>query len=157
MPPSLNMLKYLDIGHKDDKWVRLEDVAIRGTPTPVSSLPTPQAIANPKQYLTANATSGYATLSGVALNGGMYDVTLQGCRVTNPGMAACTLSLAPMRATAQSATLENLNVAVNGAVVAATATATPAVTTLTITAPVNVNRIDELRLGNARFVNVAVR
>lgn len=120
-------------------------------------LPSPQAVLNPKQYLTINATSGYGTLSGVALNGGMYDVNLLGCRVAEAGMAACTLTLAPMRATPQAVTLEDLNVAVNGQNVQASASATPTVSTLTVMAPVNVNRIDELRLGNARFLNVGVR
>ena len=153
----VSQIRYLDVGWKKNKFVRLENVSILGNQQPPTPLPAPQPALNPKQYLTLNATNGYGTLSGVSLNGGLYDVNLQGCRPTDGGMAACTLTLTPMRATAQDVTLEDLNVAVNGAAVTATATATPTVMTLTVTAPVNVNRIDELRLGNARFLNVGVK
>lgn len=64
------------------------------------------------------------------------------------------------RATPQAVTLEDLNVSVSAAAVAATATATPTVPTvmtLVVTATMNVNRMDELRLGNARFLNVGVK
>ena len=153
----VSQIRYLDVGWKKNKFVRLENVSILGNQQPLTPLPAPQPALNPKQYLTLNATNGYGTLSGVSLNGGLYDVNLQGCRPADNGMAACTLTLTPMRATAQDVTLEDLNVAVNGAAVVATATATPTVMTLTVTAPVNVNRIDELRLGNARFLNVGVK
>ncbi|WP_425146504.1 hypothetical protein [Deinococcus sp.] len=155
----LNSIRYLDIGKYSGnfKWVRLENVPILGKQQSVTPLPAPQPALTPKQYLTFNATNGYGSLSGVSLNGGLYDVNLQGCHPTTDGLAACTLTLTPMRASAQEVTLEDLNVAVNGAAVTATATATPTVMTLTVTAPVNVNRIDELRLGNARFLNVGVK
>ena len=152
-----NQIRYLDVGWKRNKFIRLENIAILGNQQLPTPLPTPQPALNPKQYLTFNATNGYGTLSGVSLNGGLYDVNLLSCRPTTAGMAACTLTLTPMRATAQDVTLEDLNMAVNGAAVTATATATPTVMTLTVTAPVNVNRIDELRLGNARFLNVGMR
>ena len=155
----LQPIKQFDIGYKDrnGSWVRMENVSILGRPQPVTSLPVPQPALNPKQYLIFNAVNGFGSLSGVSLNGGLYDVNLQGCRLTDGGMAACTLTLTPMRANPQDVTLEDLNVAVNGATVTATATATPTVMTLTVTAPVKVSRIDELRLGDARFLNIAVK
>lgn len=153
----INQIRYLDVGWKKNKFVRLENVAIIGNQQPLTPLPAPQPALTPKQYLTFNATDGYGAISGVSLNGGLYDVYLQGCRPADNGMATCTLTLTPMRAAAQSVTLEDLTVAVNGAAVSATATATPTVMTLSVTAPVNVNRIDELRLGNARFLNVVVK
>ena len=155
-------LTFLDVGNKQasHKWMRVKDIVVKSSATllpPPTPLPIPQPALTPKQYLTFNATNGYGSLSGVSLNGGLYDVNLQRCRPVDNGMAACTLTLAPMRATAQDVTLEDLNVSVNGTAVTATATAMPTVMTLIVTAPVNVNRIDELRLGNARFLNVGVK
>ena len=159
---TVDNIEYLDVGWKGDRynvsdWVRYESVIPPVGRVPLTPLPAPQPALTPKQYLTFNATNGYGSISGVSLNGGLYDINLQGCRPADNGMAACTLTLTPMRASAQEVTLEDLNVAVNGAAVTATATATPTVMTLTVTAPVNVNRIDELRLGNARFLNVGVK
>lgn len=151
----LAAIKYLDLGRKDRQYVRLENVALGGAPT--TPLPTPQAVANPKQYLTTNASQGFGSISGVSLNGGMYDVTLEGCRFSEANQALCTFSLSPMRAAAQAVTLEDFAVSVNGAAAAASASAVPTVTKLQVTVPAGVNRIDEVRFGNARFLNVAVR
>lgn len=155
-------IKYLDIGWKGDQyhasdWVRYESVVPPVARAPLTSFPTPQPALTPGQYLTLDASAGYGNLSGVSLNGGLYDVNLLGCRAASNGMADCTMTLTPMRAPAQRVTLEDLNVSVKGSAVVATATAIPTVMTLVISAPVDADHIDVLQLGNARFLNVGIR